>query len=265
MLLVVDVGNTNTVLGVFDLRDKGEDGGARLQAHWRVETSKGRTADEYAVLVRGLLALEGLEPRTIDAVIIATVVPTVLFALEGFCGRYLGRAPMVVGPGMKTGMPILTENPREVGADRIVNSIAAYERHRAGCIVVDFGTATTFDAVSPRGEYLGGAIAPGIHISADALYRAAAKLPRVEITRPPKVVGRNTVTSMQSGLVFGYVGLTDAIVERMRAELEFPVKVLATGGLASLIAKESRTIEEIDDMLTLRGLSILHERNARET
>ena len=262
MLLVVDVGNTNTVLGVFA---DGGAGGGELRAHWRVETSKGRTADEYAVLVRGLLALENVAPGGIQAVIVATVVPTVLFALEDFCTRYLGRAPLVVGPGMKTGMPILTENPREVGADRIVNSIAAYERHQAGCIVVDFGTATTFDAVSPRGEYLGGAIAPGINISADALYRAAAKLPRVEIARPPKVVGRNTVTSMQSGLVFGYVGLTDAIVERMRAELDFPVKVLATGGLASLIAKESRTIEEIDDLLTLRGLKILHERNARET
>jgi type III pantothenate kinase len=259
MLLVVDVGNTNTVLGVFSSR------GDELLSHWRVETNEERTGDEYAVLLRGLMALDGLEWGTITAAICATVVPPVLFAIESFCKRHLQIAPMVVGPGMKTGMPILTENPREVGADRIVNAVAAYEKHHGGCIVVDFGTATTFDVVSPKGEYLGGAIAPGIHISADALYRAAAKLPRVEIARPPKVVGRNTVTSMQSGLVFGYVGLVDSIVERMRAELDFPVRCLATGGLAALIAKESRTIEEIDDMLTLRGLKILFARNARET
>jgi type III pantothenate kinase len=257
MLLVVDVGNTNTVIGLFS----GDD----LRAHWRVSTDEERTGDEYAVLLRGLMALEGIEWGAVSAAICATVVPPVLFAIESFCKRHLQIAPLVVGPGIKTGMPILTESPREVGADRIVNSIAAFEKHKGGCIVVDFGTATTFDVVSPRGEYLGGAIAPGVHVSADALYRAAAKLPRVELARPPKVVGRNTVNAMQSGLVFGYVGLVDAIVERMRAELEFPTRCLATGGLAALIAKESRTIEEIDDMLTLRGLKILFARNARET
>jgi type III pantothenate kinase len=257
MLLVVDVGNTNTVLGLFD--------GDELVAHWRVETSEGRTADEYAVLLRGLMALEDLEWGVVRAAICATVVPSVLFAVESFCSRHLEVTPLVVGPGIKSGMPILTESPREVGADRIVNAIAAYDKHQAGCIVVDFGTATTFDVVSPRGEYLGGAIAPGIHVASAALFRAAAKLPRVELVRPPKVVGRNTVHAMQSGLYFGYVGLVDSLVERMRAELEFSTRCVATGGLAALIARESRTIEEIDDMLTLRGLKILFARNARDT
>ena len=257
MLLVVDVGNTNTVLGIYE--------GDSLRADWRLETNPHRTADELAVLTKELMGLAAIPWGAVTAVIIASVVPPALFPLETFCKKYLRLSALVVGPGMKTGMPILTEHPREVGADRIVNSIAAYEKHKSGCIVVDFGTATTFDAVSPKGEYLGGAICPGLQISADALTRAASKLPRVEIVRPPKVVGRNTVGAMQSGLLWGYVGLTDSIVERMRGELDFPAKCLATGGLAGLIAKESRTIEETDEMLTLRGLKILYDRNARET
>jgi type III pantothenate kinase len=257
MLLVVDVGNTNTVLGIYE--------GDSLRADWRLETNPNRTADEIAVLTKELMGLAAIPWGALTSVIVASVVPPALFPLETFCKKYLRLHALVVGPGIKTGMPILTENPREVGADRIVNSIAAFEKHRSGCIVVDFGTATTFDVVSPKGEYLGGAISPGLQISADALTRAASKLPRVEIARPPKVVGRNTVGAMQSGLLWGYVGLTDSIVERMRAEIDFPAKCLATGGLAALIAKESRTIEETDEMLTLRGLKILYDRNARET
>jgi type III pantothenate kinase len=253
MLLVVDVGNTNTVLGVYE--------GETLRAHWRIETNRKRTGDEYAVLLRGLMGLSGLPWPAADAGIVSSVVPPVLFPLEELFREHLKITPVIVGPGIKTGMPILYENPREVGADRIVNAVAAYEQVKGGCIVVDFGTATTFDVVTPRGEYAGGAIAPGITISADALYHAAAKLPRVEIVRPAKVVGRNTVASMQSGLVFGYAGLVDAIVERMRAEIDYPARCLATGGLAPLIARESKTIEEADEMLTLRGLKILYDRN----
>jgi type III pantothenate kinase len=227
-----------------------------------VETREARTADEYAAALHGFFQLAGLRWGTVDAAILATVVPTVRFAIETMCTQHLGLQPLVVGAGTKSGMPILYENPREVGADRIVNAVAAYARWKQGLIIVDFGTATTFDAVTPKGEYLGGAIAPGLVIAADALYEHAAKLPRVEIARPKLVVGRNTVASMQSGLVFGYVGLVDGIVSRMKKELDFPTKVVATGGLAALVAAESVTIEESDEMLTLEGLRLLHERNS---
>jgi type III pantothenate kinase len=253
MLLVVDVGNTNTVLGIYD-SDK-------LLAHWRIETKKGRTGDEYAILFRELMLLSRLDLGQIDAGIVSSVVPPVLFPVEDFFKRYLAGSPLVVGPGIKTGMPILYENPREVGADRIVNAVAAYERFKSGCIIVDFGTATTFDVVTAKGEYMGGAIVPGILISADALYHAAAKLPRVDISRPRSAIGRNTVHSMQAGLVFGYAGLVDSLVERIRGEVDFPTRVLATGGLAPLIAKESKSIELTDEMLTLEGLKILYDRN----
>jgi type III pantothenate kinase len=253
MLLCVDIGNTNTVFGLFV--------GETLRIDWRIETRVGRTGDEYAALLKGLFELGGLGLGEVTAGIISSVVPPATQPMERFFERHLRVAPLVVGPGIKTGMPILYENPREVGADRIVNAVAAYARWPQGAIVVDFGTATTFDVVTARGEYAGGIIAPGLMVSADALYRATAKLPRVEITRPKTVVGRNTVASIQAGLVFGYTGLVDALVTRIKAEMEFSPRVVATGGLASLIARESSAIDECDELLTLRGLQIIYDRN----
>ena len=254
MLLTVDVGNTNIVYGLFEEQ--------RLVHQFRVESSRGRTADEYSVVVRQLLAMHDIAPGDVHAGIIASVVPSLTDPMIDLVRRAFGKEPLVVGPGIRTGMSILAENPREVGADRIVNAVAAFERFKGGVIVVDFGTATTFDCVTPKGEYLGGVIAPGIQISADALFARAAKLPRVEITKPPKVVGRNTVHSMQSGIVYGYVGLVDGIVERLVDELGYKCAVIATGGLARLIAPLSRNVHEVDDELTLVGLRILYERNA---
>jgi type III pantothenate kinase len=253
MLLVIDVGNTNIVYGLFD--------GAELKRQFRVETGRGRTADEYAVVLRQLLAMNDIAAESVHAAVLASVVPALTEPMIDLVRRAFDKEALVVGPGIKTGMSILYENPREVGADRIVNAVAAYEKVKGGVIVVDFGTATTFDCVTPKGEYLGGVIAPGIQISADALFTRAARLPRVEIAKPPKVVGRNTVHSMQSGIVYGYVGLVDGMIERLREELGYPAAVIATGGLARLIAPLSKTIQEADDILTLVGLRILHERN----
>ena len=256
MLLVIDVGNTNIVIGLY--REK------TLTHHWRLQTSRERTADEYGVLVRSLLEHHQIQMQEVEDVIMASVVPPLSGVIESMCVRYFNQKPLNVGPGLKTGMPILYENPREVGADRIVNAVAAYARFQKGGIVVDLGTATTFDAISPRGEYMGGAIAPGIGISAEALFQRASKLPRVEVAQPPRLVGRNTVHSIQAGLFYGYVGLIDGIVRRMLREIEGDSHfVIATGGLSSLFVEESEVIDEAIDDLTLEGLRILHERNKK--
>lgn len=254
MLLAVDVGNTHMVLGVYD--------GERLCDHWRLETRVARPADEYLVLFGALLGKAGLLEDQIEDMIVSTVVPPLQDTLGEVGEALLGHSPTFVGPGVRTGMPILYDSPREVGADRIVNAVAAYERWPQGLIVVDFGTATTFDVVSPKGEYIGGAICPGMGISMDALFQHAAKLPRVDLARPARVIGKNTVASMQSGLVFGYVGLVDGLVERMRSELDHPSTVVATGGLAHLVAEESAVIDHVDSLLTLRGLRLIHVRHS---
>jgi len=253
MLLVIDIGNSNTVLGIYD--------GTTLRNDWRIGTDKDRTVDEYAMLINNLFQLSELKFSDLDDVIVSSVVPPMLDTIEGLCRRYFRLTPYVVGPGIKTGMPIHYDNPREVGADRIVNAIAAYENTKCALIVVDFGTATTFDVISPDGCYQGGAIAPGVGISADALFDRASKLPRVEFSCPDQIVAKNTVSSMQAGIFFGYVGLVEGIVSRMKNELPEQPMVIATGGLAAAISAATRCIDRVEPFLTLDGLRILYDRN----
>lgn len=253
MLLAVDVGNTNMILGVYM--------GRELKVSWRISTNREQTGDEYGIIFKNLFAQASIDDGLLTGMIVSSVVPPLMFSLEEMAKRYFRLDPLVVGPGMKTGLNIKIDNPREVGADRIVNAVAGIELYGGPLIIVDFGTATTFDAISKSGEYLGGAIAPGISISTEALFQRAAKLPRVELVKPKRIIGRDTISSMQSGIIYGFIGQVDGIVKRMIQEFPEKPKVVATGGLASLLAADSETLEIVNPLLTLEGLLIIYERN----
>jgi len=253
MIFVFDIGNTNIVLGVYD-NDK-------LEHHWRIETNRYKTEDEYGMIIKSLFDHVDLSFSSIDGIIISSVVPPIMFALERMCQKYFHIKPLVVGPGTKTSLNIKYDNPKEVGADRIVNAVAAIEEYGSPLVVVDFGTATTFCYINENKEYMGGAISPGINIATEALYSRAAKLPRIEIVRPEGVIGKNTISAMQSGILFGYVGQVEGNVKRMKEYSKVNPKVIATGGLANLIAKESDVIDVVDPFLTLKGLQLIYNKN----
>ncbi|WP_405105871.1 type III pantothenate kinase [Paenibacillus sp. FSL K6-1217] len=254
MILVVDIGNTNIVLGVYR--------GSELLHHFRLSTARQSTVDEYGVMIHNLFSMSNLSFRDVEGVIISSVVPPLVQVIVEMCVKFIGKDPLLVGPGIKTGLNLRYENPREVGADRIVNAVAAIEQYKCPLVVVDFGTATTFDCIDAGANYLGGAIVPGLGISTEALYLRASKLPRIELEKPKKVIGRNTVHAMQAGIIFGYAGQVEGIVRRIKQEMNAPVlKVIATGGLASLIASETECIDEVNPMLTLEGLRIIYNRN----
>ena len=253
MLLAFDVGNTTVAVGLFR--------GPKLAKSWKIKTDRDKTADEYGAVLLNLFQVAGLDPKQIEAAILSSVVPPLTPVMQEMCRTYFGLDPLVVGPGLRTGMPILYENPLEVGADRIVAAVAAYEKHGGPAVIVDFGTATTFDAVSAKGEYLGGAIAPGIQIAAEALYLKTARLPRIEIRKPKQAIGRTTVSSMQSGLYFGYIGLVTNIIDEVRKEIGKNAKVIATGGFGGEITPEVPAIDHYEPDLILEGLRIVYERN----
>jgi len=253
MLLAIDIGNTAITIGVFN--------GESLRAHWSIATDVENLVDEYAILLLNLLRTEELESKDIDEAILGSVVPSLTPVFQNVCRRYFKVTPLVVDPGVKTGLRILYDSPRDVGADRVIDAVAAIKLYGPPLIVVDFGTATVFDAISKDGDYVGGAIAPGIGIAMEALFERTAKLPRIELERPKTAIGKTTVTAMQSGIVFGYVGLIEGIVARMKAELEGEPKVVATGGLAALIAKETPVIQIVNQDLTLVGLRLIQEAN----
>jgi type III pantothenate kinase len=250
MLLVIDIGNTNMVMGVFD--------GRNLLRDWRLRTERNTTEDEINIILSSLFAQSHIRPDQIDRTIISSVVPPLVTIFDSFCRKYLGYPPFWVNPASYSGMPNLYRNPSDVGADRIVNAVAAFAKYKCSLIVIDFGTATTFDSISAKGEYLGGAISPGIMIAAEALFMKASKLPRVELFQPPaNVIGKDTAGSIQSGIIYGYAGLVDGVVERMRAEMGSAPTVVATGGLAGLMRDVSKTIDAVEPLLTLDGLRII--------